>query len=642
MPDAPSDQLDFRKGIAQADLASELRFRAMFEQASVGIVQVAEGGHFLAANPGFCEFIGYSEEELNRVGVRDVTHPEDFPAEEELTRQLAAGAIPEYTLEKRYVRKNGEIVWGSMTAKFVRPADGQLLYTLAIIHAIGDRKQIQEDLRQSEQRFRNVADNIPQVIWTNDATGEANYFNRRWYEYSGLSYEQSAGPGWQAIVHPDDEAESKQQWHDALNKGEVFDAEYRLRAKDGEYRWFIGRNVPLRDNGKVISWFGTATDIDELKQTQARRMEVEQRFQLLVEGTPDYAMFLLNPDNKITFWSSGAERVFGWSATEAVGKTGSLIFTPEDRTKGEVEKELVTAAEKGFVPDRRWHLRKDGSRLWVDGVMRRIDKGDGTLRGFAKICRDGTDLYNAAWKLRHAHDDLEQRVQYRTAELQAMNETLEDEMTRRQRLEREILEVTERERARISQDLHDSLCQELTATAFLLKSRAKTLGREDPEAGEALSEGAEMVNKNAGLARDLARGLHPLELGTGGLVAALRELAARTTDAVTCRCECPRSLRVPDPNVAVNLYRIAQEAVTNALKHAKPREVVICVERAGSEIVLSVCDDGARRRKSKIRDAGLGIQMMQYRASVSGGSLTVETRARGQGTKVTCRVPAKA
>lgn len=222
-----------------------------------------------------------------------------------------------------------------------------------------------------------------------------------------------------------------------------------------------------------------------------------------------------------------------------------------------------------------------------------------------------------------------------------MNETLEDEMIRRHRLEREILEVTERERARISQDLHDSLCQELTATAFLLKSRAKTLGREDPEAGEALSEGAEMVNKNAGLARDLARGLHPLELGTGGLVAALRELAARMTDAVTCRCECPRSLRVPDPNVAVNLYRIAQEAVTNALKHAKPGEVVICVERSGDEIVLSICDDGTPHRKNK-KTAGLGIQMMQYRASVSGGRLTIETKPRGKGTKVTCRVPVKA
>jgi signal transduction histidine kinase len=207
-------------------------------------------------------------------------------------------------------------------------------------------------------------------------------------------------------------------------------------------------------------------------------------------------------------------------------------------------------------------------------------------------------------------------------------------------LEREILEVTERERAAISQDLHDSLCQELTATAFLLKSRAKSLGRTDPEAGEALDEGAAMVNRNAGLARDLARGLHPLELGSGGLVSALRELTSRTNEGVTCRCECPRSLRIPNENVAVNLYRIAQEAVTNAIKHAKPSEVVICVERQEDEIVLSVADNGTPKRRSK-KSEGMGIQMMQYRANVCGGSLKVESK-KGKGTKVTCRVPVKA
>ena len=219
-----------------------------------------------------------------------------------------------------------------------------------------------------------------------------------------------------------------------------------------------------------------------------------------------------------------------------------------------------------------------------------------------------------------------------------MNESLEQEMTQRQKLERQVLEVSENERARISQDLHDSLCQELTATAFLLKSRAKALAREDPEAGEALIESAEMVNRNAGLARDLARGLHPLELGSGGLVSALRELASRTSQTVTCKCECPRSLRAPSEAVAVNLYRIAQEAVTNALKHAKPTDIVICIERQKDEIHLVITDNGTPRRRGK--RGGLGIQMMQYRANVSGGTLKVESK-QGKGTKVTCRVPVK-
>lgn len=520
-------------------------------------------------------------------------------------------------------------------------ADGKIEGVGGVTRDITERRHAEEKLRASEDRFRSVADNVPQLIWTNDADGDANYFNRRWYEYSGLSYEESAGPrpGWQAFVHPEDEAAAKARWQHAFKNGEVFDAEYRLRAKDGTYRWFIGRNVPMGESGKVLSWFGTATDIDELKQAQAKRMDVEQRFQLLVEGTPDYAMFLLDTENIITYWSAGAEKIFGWRADEAVGQSGEIIFTAEDRARGAMEEELIVATDSGRVPDRRWHVRADGSRLWVDGVMRRVDRADGSLRGFAKIARDATDLRNAEEKLRQAHDELEHRVHDRTQELQSMNETLEQEMTRRQRLESEILQVTERERAAISQDLHDSLCQELTATAFLLKSRARALGRTDAEAGQALAESAEMLNRNAGLARDLARGLHPLELGPGGLISALRELAARTSQTVTCRCNCPRSLRLPNENVGLNLYRIAQEAVTNALKHAKPHEVLICVERERDEIVLVIKDDGTPRRKSK-SNPGLGLQMMQYRASVSGGSLQIESK-RGKGTKVTCRVSAK-
>ncbi|MFN2476374.1 MAG: sensor histidine kinase, partial [Chthoniobacterales bacterium] len=132
-------------------------------------------------------------------------------------------------------------------------------------------------------------------------------------------------------------------------------------------------------------------------------------------------------------------------------------------------------------------------------------------------------------------------------------------------------------------------------------------------------------------------GLHPLEMGTGGLVSALRELASRTSQTVTCKCECPRSLRVPNEAVAVNLYRIAQEAVTNSLKHAKATEIVVCVERQHDEIHLVISDNGTPTRSRK---GGLGTQMMQYRASVSGGTLEISAK-KGKGTRVSCRVPAK-
>ena len=152
---------------------------------------------------------------------------------------------------------------------------------------ITDRRSFDAAQRASERRLRTLADAVPQVIWTNDGTGKANYFNRRWYEYSGCSERESVGPGWQAIVHPDDLSQSVDRWHHAMAEGEVFETEYRLRRADGQYRWFLGRNVPSFDaEGKIDGWFGSATDIDDLKTAAALLKASEEQFRRAIEEAP--------------------------------------------------------------------------------------------------------------------------------------------------------------------------------------------------------------------------------------------------------------------------------------------------------------------------------------------------------------------
>ena len=504
-------------------------------------------------------------------------------------------------------------------------------------HAEENLRDSEQRLRGSEESLRRLIDAIPQIVWTNNVDGIASYFNRRWYEYTGLNYEQSAGPGWQAVIHPDDAPVSKERWQNALETGEVFECEYRLRNAAGEYRWFIGRNVPMRDNNCIIGWLGSATDIHDLKQAESGRRESEERYRLMVDGARDYAIFMVNPSNEIVYWSAGAERVFGWSAAEAVGESGEIVFTPEDRENKQEEKEIETALREGCASDRRWHMRKNGTRVWVDGMMRRLDdEKTGALRGFAKIARDATQQHEAEEQLQRAHNELERRVQERTAELERANAKLRQAMEQRQMLEKQILRITEQERARISQDLHDSLCQELTGTAFLLKSRAQAIKGQSRVAADSLVEAADTVNANAEMARELAHGLHPIEIAESGLPSALRELCSRMSSDVSCRCDCPRSLRI-DQNVAVNLYRIAQEALTNSMKHAKASEITVCLERTKGAIVLTVKDDGQGKSRG---GRGLGTLMMEYRANAIGGTLRVESTKR-RGTSVTCRVPCK-
>jgi len=505
------------------------------------------------------------------------------------------------------------------------------------------RKKSEEALRASEERLRTIADRVPQLIWTNDAHARTNYFNRRWYDYSGLTPDESYGRGWEAIVHPDDAASSTEKWRRAVEKGEVFDVEYRLRRTDGAYRWFIGRNVPLRKNGEVISWFGSATDIDDYKQADARLRVSEERFRVLVEGARDYAMFLLDPKNVITFWNKGAERVFGWNQDEAIGQSGAMIFLPEDKAKGAVEKEIEIALEEGRAPDRRYHLRKDGSRFWADGVLMRIDDDAGQLRGFAKVARDATDQRRIEDEVAHARDEMEQRVVERTRELLAMNNELERTMAQRQQLERELLEISEREKRRIGEDLHDMVCQELTATALFLQSSAKKIAKQSPAAAKTLGESAQTVNRNVVIARALAGGLQAIELSASGLKQALQELAGQACEntGIKCHFKCARGVRVRDDAVALHLYRVAQEAVTNAVKHSDAKNILISLDHDKTHVCVSVQDDGKgfsveKRRKGK----GLGVHMMRYRANALGGELKIERRKTG-GMDVTCKIPVK-
>lgn len=260
---------------------------------------------------------------------------------------------------------------------------------IAALNVMEDAILSREALRDSEERFRTLANSVPHIIWSNDAEGRANYFNQRWYEYSGLSFEESEGPGWQVLVHPDDEHVAKEKWRQALHNGREFNVEYRLRGVDNDYRWFIGRNMPVRDaRGKVTGWFGSATDIDDLKRTQADLVESRERLRVTLESATDYSIITLDTDGNIAGWSKGAEQCFNYRESEAVGQYTAIIFTPEDREAGVPEKEILTALNEGVALDERWHMRKDGTRFFMNGVMRPIYNPG--LTGYVKVARDMT------------------------------------------------------------------------------------------------------------------------------------------------------------------------------------------------------------------------------------------------------------
>jgi PAS domain S-box-containing protein len=321
-----------------------------------------------------------------------------------------------FELEHQVVDAAGKIGWMYSRVVPMLNEKGEIVEWIGAGSNINQRKQAEEALRQSEERLGTLANAIPQVVWTNRSDGQANYFNLRWYEYTGLTYEQSVGPGWQNVVHPDDAPASAEKWNRALAAGEIFDTEYRLRRHDGCYSWFIGRNVPLKDAaGKITAWFGSATNIEDLKKTEEALSQSEAKLRITMESASDYGIITMDTERRVERWSKGAEEIFGYTEADMIGQSADIIFTEEDKAKGIPQQEMETARDTGRSADERWHRRKNDSRFFASGVMRRIENN--VLTGYVKVLRDTTQE-------RMFTEELHRLVAERTLELQRSNEDL--------------------------------------------------------------------------------------------------------------------------------------------------------------------------------------------------------------------------
>jgi len=257
---------------------SERRFRAMFDEAPVGVAYNAMDGRFVYANKAFCLMLGYSEKELELRTWQEVTHPDDVAGNLAAGRQVLDGARSYYTMDKRYVRKDGATVWASLFGNFVRNDQGEAVEGVAMVIDITERRAIDQALRDSEQRFRLLANHIDQFTWICDTLGQAVWCNQRWYDYTGRDPQGALGAAWQAVVHPDHIEHVTTSLHRSLASGEPWEDTYPIRGRDGQYRWFLSRAVPVRDGaGHIVQWFGTNTDVTELNRLRADLEAADQQ-----------------------------------------------------------------------------------------------------------------------------------------------------------------------------------------------------------------------------------------------------------------------------------------------------------------------------------------------------------------------------
>ena len=257
-----------RKRTEQALRESEEHFRAIFQQAGVGVAQVSLGGRVELANDRYCEVVGHSRADLMDKGTVEITHVEDLQQQLRMMPRLLAGEIPSFSTEKRYTRNDGTVIWAAMWKSLVRDANGRPKCFIAVVEDITERKQVEVALRESESRFRNMANNATVMIVASGPDRQATFFNKSWLDFTGRTEVEELGEGWTLGVHPDDRERVYAGLSASYDARSACRLEYRLRRADGEYRWVLCNGVPRLEGGVFSGYIGSAIDITDLRSAQ--------------------------------------------------------------------------------------------------------------------------------------------------------------------------------------------------------------------------------------------------------------------------------------------------------------------------------------------------------------------------------------
>jgi PAS domain S-box-containing protein len=392
---------------------SEQRFRTFFEHAPFGIIVSGADGRIVQVNATFSRMLGYPVQELPGMRWAQLTHPDDLNLSLRMDEELANYPDRYPEVEKRYIRRDGTVMWARIKLSAVRDTDESPRYVVVHVEDITERKRTEAALLESEDRFRVMADCCPTMMWVTDAAGAAKFLNRAYREFSGATYEQLEGGKWQLLLHPDDAHEYIGAFQRAVHEHASFRGETRVRRADGEWRLLGSYGEPrVSSGGEFLGHVGLSADITDRRQAEQSLRASEEKFRQLAENIREVFWMMTSEADEILYVSPAYEQVWGRTCdslyrnpmawTEAIHPNdlehAHALFARQ--MKGEsVDSEyriLTPSGQEKWIRDRAFPIRDQAGKLIrIAGIAEEVTERKRYETELVRA-REGADAANRA------------------------------------------------------------------------------------------------------------------------------------------------------------------------------------------------------------------------------------------------------
>ena len=623
---------------------SEARFRAMFENAGIGIALVGMDRKPLAVNDGLVRISGRTRAELLSTSGVMISHPDDVGKEGAQVARMVAGELNSYQVERRYMRKDDTPYWVRQTISAVRDPQGRLMYVVAMVEDIDQEKRVLENMRESESRFRAMFESTAIGVLILDVLTLTIRPNAAALDMLDDPYASRKLDNVYDFIHERYQAAERELFEQLINgERDSYEAERRYQRPGEDSKWAKVTFSAIRNENKQLRYLVAMLDeITEQKKAQERLSQSEARFRAMFDNT-SVGIALTTFDRKILQVNEAAARITGYSPEELLTMNPFDLALPEYRGLAEdTLQEMIDGKRDTMFVERRYR-RKNGDIFWGRVTYSLVRGPDRQPQYLIGLIEDINEEKLAAEKMAAQEAEyrrtLEQRVEERTHELSEANLRLVNEIEHRQNAEealaaKAVEDAITAERTRLARDLHDAVTQTLFSASLIAEVLPDLWEMDEAEARKSNEELRQLTRGALAEMRTLLLELRPAALTQ----ARFPDLIKQLSEAVIGRARLPVRIEKTGeyempPEVKVAYYRIAQESLNNIVKYARATQVEIRLNLECCNVHMEIKDDGIGFDPSSIRPTSLGMHIMRERADAIRAHLKISSTP-GEGTQV--------